>query len=366
MDGNSCDRYGVYVCQRRRHPMKLDELKRQLQNHLTDGLVIIAGSGLSAAAGMSGMPQLAAYLLQNVPIDLPSALQADWQKVADALSAGKTLEEALLATPSINETLETRIINLTAALIDKEERQVVQEVIAGTKKLPISQLFDYLFRVSENLSVITSNYDRLIELGAEIGGYGLDTMFTGQHYGPLNKQLSREALGTAVRSRSRKEIIRTYRKHVRLFKPHGSLDWYTHNMSPIRCSLSLELPRLMIAPGATKYLRGYNQPFDVHREEANKAIDNAACFLVIGYGFNDQQLETHLRTQLKRGIPCVVLTRSISSNALSLMGEVPSMIVLSQPKGGTGTQLDCNGTQVLYPDIQLWELGEFVQQSLTL
>lgn len=344
--------------------MQIDELKRLIQNHLTDGLIVVVGSGLSAAAGLSGMPGLARHLTATVPKDLAPQLLPSWGKVADALSKGLNLEEVLLSIP-VEPELETIIINVTANLIESEERAVVQRVLSGSQELPIGRLFNYLFKVTDTLNVITSNYDRLIEVAAEVAGYGIDTMFVGQLYGRFDARMSREALGIATQTKSRKEIKRVYRKHIRIFKPHGSLDWYTHDMMPVRCSVPLDLPRLMIAPGATKYLRGYSQPFDAHREEANRAIDNAARLLVVGYGFNDQQLETHLRDQLKRGIPCVVITRSLSANAVTLIKEVPTMIVLSQAKTGGGTQLDYNGNQFHYPDIDLWDLKEFLRQALT-
>ena len=43
-----------------------DDLKRRLQSHLADGLVLVIGSGLSVAEGVSGMEQLASYLIENV------------------------------------------------------------------------------------------------------------------------------------------------------------------------------------------------------------------------------------------------------------------------------------------------------------
>lgn len=55
--------------------MDLHELKLHLQNHLTDGLVLIVGSGLSAALGLPTMERLAGHLLEHPPADLTNTLE---------------------------------------------------------------------------------------------------------------------------------------------------------------------------------------------------------------------------------------------------------------------------------------------------
>lgn len=49
--------------------------------------------------------------------------------------------------------------------------------------------------------------------------------------------------------------------------------------------------------------QGYESPFDHHRSRANQEIDRAGRFLVLGYGFNDDHLETHLSPSIKGGKP---------------------------------------------------------------
>jgi hypothetical protein len=46
--------------------MDLHTIKIRLQEHLSDGLVTIVGSGLSCAEGLPGMGELATYLQQQV------------------------------------------------------------------------------------------------------------------------------------------------------------------------------------------------------------------------------------------------------------------------------------------------------------
>ena len=72
--------------------MTRDELKRQFQNHLSDGLVTVVGSGLSCAEGIPGMRALADFLLTEIPNSLDISCHADWQPIADLLSSGIDLE----------------------------------------------------------------------------------------------------------------------------------------------------------------------------------------------------------------------------------------------------------------------------------
>ncbi|WP_176555922.1 hypothetical protein [Bacillus cereus] len=69
-------------------------------------------------------------------------------------------------------------------------------------------------------------------------------------------------------------------------------NWYWSNGKPIISAFDLNIERLIITPGANKYRNGYDTPFDIHRVKANSAIDTASKFIIIGYGFNDEHLET--------------------------------------------------------------------------
>lgn len=78
--------------------MTVDELKRQLQQHLSDGLVTIVGSGLSAATGLPTMGDLANHLIKNMPSRLSGASKDSWDRIAQAISKGVGLEPALKDT----------------------------------------------------------------------------------------------------------------------------------------------------------------------------------------------------------------------------------------------------------------------------
>lgn len=122
----------------------------------------------------------------------------------------------------------------------------------------------------------------------------------------------------------------------------------------------------MITPGDTKYLKGYEPPFDRIRENANHAIDQAARFLIIGYGFNDQQLETHLRPKLENGAQAVILAKTLTPNALKVVTEFPNVVALTEGSGAStaGTHLHMEGQKLFYQDIRLWDLSNFVAEVI--
>lgn len=342
--------------------MEIGELKQRLQDHFTDGLVTIVGSGLSVSEDIPGMVALAGHLLERVPQRLNNNDRASWGKVEADLSAGKDLETALLDNLA-NAALEAVIVELTASFILETETKIVQQVIAGERVLRFTRLLGHMLKPNTGIPIITTNYDRLIEIAAEAAGLGVDTLFVGQLVGRFNPKQSRYSLCRGIVQR-RKTVHRTYADHIVLLKPHGSLDWFFHNEEPIRCPLPLNSQRLIITPGFNKYRSGYERPFDAHRERANHEIDNAARYLIIGYGFNDDHLHTHLESQLRGGKPTLVLTRGLSAKTRQLIKECSGMIAVCADKAREGASVLTNNTEEFFPDANLWDLDVFINEVL--
>jgi hypothetical protein len=144
------------------------------------------------------------------------------------------------------------------------------------------------------------------------------------------------------------------------------LDWYYREGKPVRYSGELPLQRLIITPGLNKFRNGYESPFDRHRDRANNVIDKANRFLVVGYGFNDDHLETHLLPKIKSGIPTLLLTRTLSHNAIKLASEFATIIAIQHAaKDGTeGSSVFSNKVEEFLPDLALWDLDNFVNEVL--
>lgn len=343
--------------------MEIHDLKLRLQQHFSDGLVTVVGSGLSCAEGLPSMTELALYLDETVTADLPAADADRWREISPLLAING-LEAALLEVPP-TPALETVIVARTAELIVAREREIISEVFSRARTLRFTRLVKQLLKPQAGLPVVTTNYDRLIEISIEEAGLGVDSLFVGNFAGELNEQESRLSFCREVTLKAGRAQYR-YRPRANVFKPHGSLDWYHRDGKPVRHSGDLNLPRLIITPGLNKFRNGYESPFDRHRERANSAIDRASRFLVIGYGFNDDHLETHLTPRIRNGVPTLLLTHGLSSNAVKLVAECPNVTAIQQAEQGgkAGSGIFFAGVETFFPGLNLWDLGSFVSEVL--
>ncbi len=343
--------------------MELHDLKRMLQRHFTDGLVTVVGSGLSCAEGLPGMSELASHLEATVTTGLAAVDIQRWKEISPLLTV-KGLEAALLEKPP-TPALEAAIVARTTELIAAREKKIVAEVFSRARTLRFTHLVNFLPKPHNGVPIVTTNYDRLIEVAVEEGGLGVDTLFVGQYAGELNEKESRLSFLREVKKQG-STIQYRFRERANVFKPHGSLDWFHRDGKPVRYTGELDHPRLIITPGLNKFRNGYESPFDRHRERANLAIDQASRFLIIGYGFNDDHLETHLTPRIRYGAETVLLARTLSDNALKLLKESPKMIAIQHAKedGVAGSRVWIGGDRAFYQGLALWDLGEFVAAVL--
>jgi hypothetical protein len=340
--------------------MDLDGIKRRLQAHFSDGLVLIVGSGLSCAEGLPGMGALA----DEIGVRLPPLIHKDdlvvWSQLEPLLKTDG-LESALLKI-DISERLQEQIATIVGDTVATAERRVLEEVFAGERELRLSRLIPHLLKTQAAIPAVTTNYDRLVEVAFEEAAMGVDSMFVGAFAGQLDEKEAAMSLLRDVKLIAPRQIRRTYRGHVRLAKPHGSLDWYYRDGKPVRCGMNLPgLQRLIIAPGKSKFRSGYDSPFDQQRERANRSIDAAARFMIVGYGFNDDHLETHLTPAIRAGKPTLLLTRELSPTASALTTANSNVMAIERRDIDARSRVVI-GSASHTVDLNLWDLASFVQE----
>ncbi len=309
------------------------------------------------------MGALADYLCSHIGPELSEDDQKLWLELSPLIKA-KGLEAALLSKPP-SATLEASIVAKTGDLIAAREREIVAEVFNRARTLRFTRLLRHVLKPGSGIPVVTTNYDRLIEIASEEADLGVDTLFVGHFAGQLNEQESRLSFCREVSLKGKNNVQFRYRPKVNLFKPHGSLDWYHRDGKPVRYAGDLPLPRLIITPGLNKFRNGYERPFDRHRERANGAIDKASRFLVLGYGFNDDHLETHLAPRIKSGVPTLLLTHSLSENALNLAREHSNIVAIQYGNAGVdGSTVFVERNSFFVPGLALWDLDDFITKVL--
>ena len=139
-------------------PMTLHELKKFLQEHLSDGLVIIIGSGLSCAEGLPSMTNLAKHLCNNINEDKFTCLddKENWLEIRDRLT--KDSLEAVLLKIAPNKNVENCIISAIADLIMNEEHIVMNEVFDNKRTLNFTKLLKHIIVPNTGIPIITTNY----------------------------------------------------------------------------------------------------------------------------------------------------------------------------------------------------------------
>ncbi|MGD8721092.1 MAG: hypothetical protein PVG46_04770, partial [Desulfobacterales bacterium] len=155
-----------------------------VQEHFTDGLVLVIGSGLSAAEGVPGMTALAAHLTRCAD-SLTGQDAMLWSQVNATLDMGVGLEAALLKNPP-TYTLEAWIAKETAELLVPKEREVVSAVLRGERTLRLTTFLDKVLKPAAGLPILTPNYDRLIEVACEMAGFHVDTTALGLYAGAFD------------------------------------------------------------------------------------------------------------------------------------------------------------------------------------
>jgi hypothetical protein len=342
--------------------MDYEALVRSVQEHFTDGLSLVIGSGLSSAEGIPGMPALAADLNSRAG-SLSGADVALWSQVKASLDAGEGLEAALLKHAP-TESLQLWIAQGTAKLLMPKEVEIISAAVRGERALRLTTFLAKILKPTTGLPILTTNYDRLIEVACEMAGFHVDTTAVGQYAGAFDHVRSSMASCRGITTRARITVLDHFPRAI-VLKPHGSFDWYQSGNDARRCSLDLDAERLIITPGVNKYRAGYNSPFDKHRDLANDYIKQSGRLLVVGYGFNDDHLQTHLVKRIHDGTPTLILNRSASAKVVSLAEESPRCICLSRLPASTGVTMITNGHRFEHPGHDLWDLSVLAKELLT-
>ncbi len=339
------------------------ELKKWMQGLFTDRLVTIVGSGLSCAEGLPGMKALAEKLKEKIPDYINDMDEKIWENISDCLESDG-LEGALLKHKP-TETIESAIVKVTAEYILSEEQIVIEKCIIDGKKLKLSYLLPHISPSSLKVArIITTNYDRLIEFAAEYENWGVDSMVIGRYWGKHDPASSKGSLIKHIRKNNKNSRV-IYQDHIELFKPHGSLDWFMNGDNPIMSCIGNLKDPLIITPGVGKYKKGYNEPFDTHREKGNKAIDDSSAILCIGYGFNDEHLQTHLMRKIKSGTKTLILVRELTKNTAEIIEEAPECKALIFNESPSGTMMVAKQEKrLLIPNVQWWDIEFFTKEVL--
>lgn len=340
----------------------MDNLKKNIQSFFDQGTVTIVGSGLSCAEGISGMKALSEKLMEDVPNKLSDEDMECWRNIEETLNNGTDLESTLQQNKATNN-IESAIIESAYELISSEDISIFKEIIEKSRKLRFSEYLSCFNVDLYNLVVITTNYDLLIEYACEIKGLVYSDSYYGKiisKYSPENAE--KEMLKGIKRG---KKPMNHYKPHIKIYKPHGSINWKLINgklnkINHVNCGIPC-----IITPGSNKYEKGYEEPFDYHIGKMGQEIDNAKRLIFIGYGFNDNHLETHLSKLENISKPKLIVTRTLYGNAKKIVDNSPNTIAIEEMKindKSCGTRIYFKKQIYEIKDKKIWDIAELIKE----
>ena len=322
--------------------------------------VVILGSGASVVHGLRGMGDLAQYLRDHIDPDEGEETDT-WLLIRTALADGDGLEEALLKTAAPLSLVE-KIVALTWQAIAEDDLALMARAARGQEHFSLSDLLQGMFKSTHMVTnIVTPNYDRVAEYATDIAGY---IHATGFAPGIIR---SREG-GDPVSIRRGAHAART----VRIWKVHGSLDWFVDNAGRVvSLPFSDQLPEnfepLIVTPGVSKYERTHDEPFRSTIQGADRALDQAASFLCVGYGFRDRHIQPKIVEKCRqRNVPIVILARTLTDEAKGFLADSAGQAYMALEKDGDGTRVFMpehpKGLSIAQPD--LWSFDNFNKMSL--
>lgn len=332
-------------------------MKKHIQSFFDQSTLTIVGSGLSVAEGISGMGKLAEKLIKDMPNRLDTNKQDKWTPIAEDLKNNIDLETALQRN-EVCEELEKHIIEITYELISQEDYELFENLVVNKQELRFSKYLSQFNLNLYNLVVITTNYDLLIEYACEQAGQSYIDSF----YGKIISDYSpSESLDEMVSSVENVRLPRNiYRKHIKLYKPHGSINWKLINSNIYRIqNVNFGTP-CIITPGINKFERGYEVPFDYHIGKMGKEIDRSERIIFIGYGFNDNHLETHLENANNMNKPKLILTRSLTENAKNNINKNVMAIEYYKEENNEGSKVHWKDKTSKFEGINLWDIESLI------
>lgn len=347
-----------------------EEIYRTIQTTFRATPALLIGSGFSCGYKLPHMGALGEHLSKTVGPKLTSKeSRAIWAAALDAIQ--NNLEEGLNTIASGAKGREEIISILreeTADLIISKTLAAELEILSATTPSDhaparlLSKLFYGAPQNSECISVITTNYDTLLELFCDIANLPLDTGFSGyRRRRPRTPSLFQTNYIRSLKTGKKgQEVEHKPCLKVRLLKPHGSITWHTTDKGPIEVTNDYaSAPKAIIVPGPTKYQDALvNTLFDEIRTEMNNTIQKANALICIGFGFNDDHLQGVIKSRLDNHMPMILITRDLTQNIRATLKKYPHIIAFCSKDTGS----ECHHNEkIIASMLPLWELDTFLK-----
>lgn len=316
------------------------ELRSRIEPWLTslfqsEHLSLLAGSGLTHAvhylAAGKGAAGMGALTLSNHQTEINQAAEKaaesagrkkgnleDQLRVANELLRGLEILQKDSEAEALRTELQTGMQNFAKSILGGEAGIATAD--EGKREQAFNTLVTFLMSfagrtgVRDRLSIFTTNYDRLIEAGAELAGLHLLDRFLG-NLTPIFRS-SRLDLDMHYNPPGIRGEPRYLEGVARYTKLHGSVDWVQTGKDIRRIGLPfgaasvepyLQAPglggatahQLMIYPNAAKDRETADYPYvELFRDLAAAVCRPNSTLVTYGYSFGDEHINRVIRDML--------------------------------------------------------------------
>lgn len=339
---------------------KIDQIYEYVQQFGEERTLITIGSGISSGEGIPGMGKLADFLLSNVEqkISELNGLNSQdlmgWNVVKEELKKGTDLEGAL-TVGELSPIVEKLVIESTYSLISAKDSEIFTQVFENKQSLNLNRLLKQYIPINGSpLTIITTNYDCLIEYAGLSLGVNVDNLFYGSYFRKFDPTQYNEQHQRLKRINKRSVVPTKDNNHILLLKPHGSIDWFSRGEGDtylIQHAIS-GIPDI-ITPGKNKWRNERREPFNTIYTKCNEAIDHAVNYLFLGYGYNDADLQDHYAHMDNLIKPKLIVTMESNSSLNQLFNKSPNCMLIV--KSGDGSHVSWNQAGETVCDIDVKE-----------
>ena len=325
--------------------MNKDDIFKYIQKVVSNPPLILVGSGASASHGLPGMKELGNHLISSLSSKYKD--NYSWNKFVENLNSGQDLETAL-SKLSLDNCIIDDIRKETWKLISVKDIDLFERVVFANEVLPIANLIKKFYQTRPKcVSIITTNYDRIIEYACDSVKLPICTGFTGLYLKDYRDEFPNKDI-------------------VNIIKVHGSLDTFKdiHGVSlniPLMNKLPSGVVPEIITPGLSKFqavLKGSSRDL---LGVSDRMIKKANSFLCIGYGFNDEQIQEKIITKIRQDIPIVVVTMHLSESAAHLIINNAKNFVTIQKGETPNTTEFCINKEITVLDGCFWSVEGFMK-----
>lgn len=348
-----------------------------IADFFTEKPFVLFGTGTSCALDLNfGMPALEKHLRAELTNDMTELQEKQWQQVVSALD-GNTHDFESAMDFIKDEDLTNRIVELTASFVAYHDNIYAHSIMSGACDWPagslLKKLVETLPQSDKQLHVATPNYDLLAEYALVRYKVPYITGFYGEFmrrydWGEAKKivQSIKKDMG-----KPRRPVKIVECKHVRLHKPHGSLNTFEWESQIVECNGWLikkpeGVVRAMITPGTAKYQRLHKDRAQL--AEYDSAVGNHTSFLFLGFGFNDSQLVNNAFRQKLEQDQChaLVITRDSNPRIEGWLQKCKNMWIICKQEGSDKSRIyNSNFKNWLHiDDKEIWRFDVFTNEFL--